>query len=130
MTAQNIKRRYKPYSKYKKARLDTLPDENRLQLWFSKTNMFTWLIIKVFCSFVGFLSLWTKSYDVTIQMKALCLYFHVMLFVCQIFENESWKFGPNLPLATFGSERVKGDCGIVVCKYFFLLKLRSLNKAA
>ena len=33
------------------------------------------------------MSLWTKSYDVTIQMKALCLYFHMMLFVCQNF----WK---------------------------------------
>ena len=50
------------------------------------------------------MSLWTKSYDVTIQMKALCLYFHMMLFVL---ENEIWKFGRNLPLATFDSERVK-----------------------
>ena len=40
-----------------------------------------------------------KSYDVTIQMKALCLYFHMVLFVCQ-------NFGRNLPLATFGGERV------------------------
>ena len=42
-----------------------------------------------------------KSYDVTTQMKALCLYFHMMLFVCQNFRKR------NLPLATFGSERVK-----------------------
>ena len=43
-----------------------------------------------------------KSYDVTIQMKALCLYFLMMLFVvCQNFRKR------NLPLATFGSERVK-----------------------
>ena len=42
-----------------------------------------------------------KSYDVTIQMKPLCLYFHMMLFVFQNFT----KFG-NLPLAAFGSERV------------------------
>ena len=48
-----------------------------------------------------------KSYDVTIQMKALCLYFHMMLFVCQNFRKWIWKFGRNLPLATFGSERVK-----------------------
>ena len=41
-----------------------------------------------------------KSYDETIQMKALCLYF------LKILENEIWKFGRNLPLATFGSERV------------------------
>ena len=50
------------------------------------------------------MGLWTKSYDVTIQMKALCLYFHLMLFVSQDFRK---KFGRNLPLATFGSERVK-----------------------
>ena len=49
-----------------------------------------------------------KSYDVTIQMKALCLYFHMMLFVCQNFRNEIWEFARNLPLATFGSERVNG----------------------
>ena len=33
------------------------------------------------------LSLWMKSYDVTIQLKALCLYFHMMLFVCQNFRK-------------------------------------------
>ena len=43
-----------------------------------------------------------KSYDVTIQMKALCLYLHMVLFVCEI-----WKFGRDLLLAKFGSERVK-----------------------
>ena len=42
-----------------------------------------------------------ESYDVTIQMKALCLY--------KILENEIRKFGRNLPLATFGSERVKSE---------------------
>ena len=39
----------------------------------------------------------------TIQMKALYLYLHMVLF-----ENEIWRFGRNLPLVTFGSERVKG----------------------
>ena len=48
-----------------------------------------------------------KSCGVTIQMKALCLYFHKMLFVCQNCENEILKFARNLPLAKFGSERVK-----------------------
>ena len=52
------------------------------------------------------MSLWTKSYDVAIQILALCLYFRMMLFVCQNFKNEIWKFGRNLHLATFGSERV------------------------
>ena len=50
--------------------------------------------------------MWTKSYDVTIQMKALCLYLHMVIFVCKILQNEVWKFGRNLPLDTFGSERV------------------------
>ena len=47
-----------------------------------------------------------KSYDVTIQMKALCLYFHMMLLILfvKILENEIWKFGQNLPLATFASD--------------------------
>ena len=31
------------------------------------------------------LSLWMKSHDMTIQMKALCLYFHMVLFVLQNF---------------------------------------------
>ena len=37
-----------------------------------------------------------KSYDVTIQIKALCLFFHTMLSVFQ-----------NLLLVKFGSERVE-----------------------
>ena len=40
-------------------------------------------------------------------MKALYLYFHMVLFVVKILANEIWTFGRNLPLATFGSERVK-----------------------
>ena len=40
-----------------------------------------------------------KSYDVTIQMKALCLYFYMVPFVLQ--------FGRNLFLAKFCSEKVK-----------------------
>ena len=49
-----------------------------------------------------------KSYDVTIQMKALCLYFHTMLFVFEkISRGEMWTFGRNLLLIKFGSERVK-----------------------
>ena len=35
-----------------------------------------------------------------------CTFTWCYLFV-KIFENEIWKFGRNLPLATFGSERVK-----------------------
>ena len=46
-----------------------------------------------------------KSYDVTIQMKALCLYFHTMFF--KISQGEIWKFGRNLLLVEFCSERVK-----------------------
>ena len=39
-------------------------------------------------------------------MKALCLYFSHNAIVCQNLENEIRKFGRNLPLATFGSERI------------------------
>ena len=56
-------------------------------------------------------SLWTKSYDVTIQMKALFLYLHRVLFVLKMLQNVILKSGGNLPLATFSSERVKGIKG-------------------
>ena len=50
-----------------------------------------------------------KSYDVTIQMKPLYLYLHMMLFVL---ESEIWKCGPNLLFVKFGSERVNSRlCG-------------------
>ena len=49
-----------------------------------------------------------KYYDVTIQMKPLCLYLHMVLFVFQYFTKWNWKFGRNLLLARFGSERVNG----------------------
>ena len=47
------------------------------------------------------LILWTKSYDVTIQLKPLCINLHMVLFVFKIS-----KFCQNLRLAKFGSERV------------------------
>ena len=39
------------------------------------------------------LSLWTKSYDVTIQMKPLCLCFQMVLFniVSKILQNKIWE---------------------------------------
>ena len=43
--------------------------------------------LMVFCKWT--LTLQTKSYDVTIQMKALCLYFHMMLFVFQNFRKRN-----------------------------------------
>ena len=51
--------------------------------------------------------MWTKSYDVTIQMKGLCLYFHMELFFFKFHKMKIWKFGRNLLLAKFGSDRVK-----------------------
>ena len=52
--------------------------------------------------------MWTKSYDVTIQMKGLCLYFHMeLLFFLLISQNENLEIGRNLLLAKFGSDRVK-----------------------
>ena len=35
-----------------------------------------------------------KAYDVTIQMKALCLYFLMMLFVCQNFRKRNVEIWP------------------------------------
>ena len=60
-----------------------------------------------FCKVTLTLSLRTKSYDVTIQMKSLCLYLHMVIFVFRKEQNEISKFGRNLLLAQFGSERVK-----------------------
>ena len=56
--------------------------------WTSSNVSFVYLTpsLRVWWSFVRrvyLLSLQTKSYDVTIQMKALCLYVHMVLFVCQ-----------------------------------------------
>ena len=59
-----------------------------------------------FCKVTLTLSLRTNSYNVTIQMKALCLYLHMMIFVFRNATNEISKFGRNLLLAKFGSERV------------------------
>ena len=145
----------------------------------------------------NFLSLWTKSYDVTIQMKASEQYFPVVLFimlykvvltfesvdeilwsdhsnesfwvvlsrgtvyyavqggsnfwVCgwnpmmwpfkkkfsacsftwcylfsEIWQNEIWTFGRNLPLAKFGSERVEGI--YVSSKWDLLFNLCRIRK--
>ena len=40
-------------------------------------------------------------------MKALSLYFHMVLFLFQNFTNEIWTFRQNFLPAKFGSERVK-----------------------
>ena len=39
-----------------------------------------------FCKELLLLSLWTKSYGVTIQMKPLNLYFHMVLLVYEIWD--------------------------------------------
>ena len=39
-----------------------------------------------------------KSYDVTIQIKPLCLYFQMVLFVSKILRNEIWEFLMNFAL--------------------------------
>ena len=62
-----------------------------------------------------------KSYDVTIQMKVLCLYLHMLLFVFQNFTNgEIWKFGRDFLLVKFGSKRVKFDELLILCFIFSL----------
>ena len=62
-----------------------------------------------FCKVTLTLSLRTKSHDVTIQMKALCLYLLMVKLVFRNAQNEISKFGRDLLLAKFGSERVKND---------------------
>ena len=52
-----------------------------------------------FCKMTQLLSLRAKSYDVTVQMKSLCLYLHMVLFVIQNFTK--------MLLTKFGSERIK-----------------------
>ena len=49
-----------------------------------------------------------KSYGVTIQMKPLQQYFHMLLFIFKYFPNEIWDSSLILILGTLGSERVKG----------------------
>ena len=38
----------------------------------------------------------------------------MMLFFVKILENDIWILGRNLPLATFGSERVMDFCGTLI----------------
>ena len=82
------------------------------------------------------MSLWTKPYDVTIQMKPLYLYLYMVLFVFQDFTK--WNLGffcRILPLATFGSERVKNRTMWYVdtnlhchqCSIFITLKFACLQ---
>ena len=52
-----------------------------------------------------------KSYDVTIKKKFSACSFAWCYFFSEILQNEIGAFGGNLPLATFGSERVKGIYG-------------------
>ena len=56
-----------------------------------------------------------KSYDVNIQMKALCLYLHMVLFVCEI-----WKFGNLVEICFWPNLAVKGLKIIFFQGYTFL----------
>ena len=47
-----------------------------------------------------------KSYDVTIQMKPLCLFFNMVLFVCQNFKKT--KFGKLVEICLWPHLTVKG----------------------
>ena len=58
-----------------------------------------------FCKILLLLSLWTKSYGVTIQMKPLNLYFHIVLLVFKFYKMKFGIFYRILSLATFGSEK-------------------------
>ena len=55
---------------------------SRFPAFFSKSlDPFTARVDDGVCEVVLTLGLWTKSYGVTIQMKSLRKYFHVVLFV-------------------------------------------------
>ena len=57
--------------------------------WKLLSSTFLWYCSLCCTRWFYLLSLWTKSYDVTIQMKALCRYFHLMIFVCQNFRKRN-----------------------------------------
>ena len=57
------------------------------------------------------LSLWRKSYDVTIQMRALCLYFHMMPFVSQNFRKWNLELWSKFAFGHIWHERVNGIWG-------------------
>ena len=48
-----------------------------------------------------------KPYGVTIQMKAIEQYFHMVLFIFKYFTKRNLRIVFNLILGTLGSERVK-----------------------
>ena len=55
---------------------------------------------------------------------------HDAICFSKLKKNEIWKFGRNLPLATFGSERVKWAKSVILeLKPYILLKKRSENSA-
>ena len=49
--------------------------------------------------------------------KALCLYLHMVYLFFKILQNEICKSSRNLPLATFGSERVKTSNDIYAIRW-------------
>jgi len=54
-----------------------------------------------------------KSYGVTIQMKPLQQYFHMVLFIFKYFTELNLEFGLNLILGTLESERVNTENSLV-----------------
>ena len=64
------------------------------------------------------LSLWMKSYAVTIQMKPLQQYSHMVLFRIKYFTKLNLGFVLNLILGTLGSRRVKTKSLSLRCTSF------------
>ena len=50
-----------------------------------------------------------KSYGVTIQMKPRQQYFHMVLFILSLLQNEIWDLSWILILGTIGSKSVNRD---------------------
>ena len=70
------------------------------------------------------------TYGMTMQMKPLYLYFYMVLFVFQNFKMKFWNFCWILPLATFGSERVKATIALLFHSSLTTLVVQWWKKSA
>ena len=85
-------------------------------LWCDHTNESYWAVLScgtVYYAVQGGSNFWVCGRNPMMWpfkwKLSACIYTWCYLFV-KILGNEIWKFGRNLPLATFGSERVKEEC--------------------
>ena len=77
---------------------------SRFSCWSSNCQSGWWSFVR----WLSLLSLRVKIYDVTIQMKPLCLYLHMVLFAFS--QIKLWKFGRNFLLAYLAVKGSKLTC--------------------